>query len=206
MKHAVLRAPHRLLERRLIRQLAEIGGQEHRRVTCGCIHLTGSEPMEIALQIAGPADRRAVVRVSLHRPTCESLRNLAAGIELGVGLDGRQHGRAQTQRFEQALRHHFIERHAEAVLQGKVDEHEAGMRVDHLLTRLVIPIGGPGIERGDEFRQRECLCWPRRMILRKHDARRVGRQLPQRDPANTLPCCSSTTCLATGSSRLNAPC
>lgn len=77
-----------------------------------------------------------------------------------------------------------MERHAETAFQGKVEQHEAGVRIDHLLAGLVVLVGGPGVERGNELRQRERLLGPRRMILREHKARGIGRELSQRDPAN----------------------
>src|SRR5450759_2559434 len=79
-KRCLLRSPHRLLERRLIRQFAKIGGQEHGHVASGRIHLTGFEPAVITLEISGRADQRAILRISLHCAAREGLWNLTAGI------------------------------------------------------------------------------------------------------------------------------
>src|ERR1035437_2602087 len=79
-KRSLLRTPHRLLERRVIRQFAKIGGQENGHVASGRIHLTGFEPMVITLQVSGRADRRAILRISLHCVAREGLWNLTAGI------------------------------------------------------------------------------------------------------------------------------
>src|SRR6516225_10508825 len=48
-EHALLRQRHRLLQRALVRQHAEIGGEEHRHVAGGGVHLPGARPVEHAL-------------------------------------------------------------------------------------------------------------------------------------------------------------
>ena len=123
-----MRQAHRRAQRRLERQLAQIGGEEHGHIARRGIHLAGCRPVIVALLVAGLADRRAVVAVALYRAWLvlegqPSARTVVAP---------RQRGGTHAERTQHALIEQLVDRHAEPALERKLQQDIAGMGVEML--------------------------------------------------------------------------
>ena len=162
-EHALLRQRHRVLQRALVGERAEIGGEEHRHVAGGGIHLAGAGPVEGALLVAGRAHRPALGAVALHRARPQRRRELAARIAPGTGsaVEVMRSGAQQVLLLERA------DRGVEPALQGEPQQHEAGVGIDVLLAGLMAVVGLPGVEIADEVGQRVGAAMPGLDLLRR---------------------------------------
>src|SRR6516225_3849091 len=92
-EHALLRQRHRLLQRALVRQRAETGGEEGRHIAGGGIHLPGPRPVEHALLVARRAHGLRIEVVALHRAAARARALKAVWRCLDAGA--RMHARSR---------------------------------------------------------------------------------------------------------------
>ena len=176
--YVLLRQAHRLAQRPLDRQLAEIGGEKDGHVARRGIHLARSRPVVVALLTARLADRLAFVGVALHR----AARVFGGGASARAVILPRQHGRRHGERAQQPLLDQLVDRHAVSTLERELQKDIARVGIEMLLTGCRVCL--PGIERADKLRQRVAPVRPGRMVLRQQQTRRVRRELAERDAAD----------------------
>src|SRR5215469_14536672 len=113
---ALVRQVHRLAQRPLERQLAEIGGEKYGHIARRGIHLARARPAVVALLTARLSERLATLGVALHRAALVFGGHASAR----AVILARQCGRRHAERPQQPLLDQLVDRHAVSTLERKL--------------------------------------------------------------------------------------